>query len=799
MRSYSQKVIVAGAMLLALCVTALAQSVGTVQGTITDPTGAVVSGARVTLSSAISGYRQVVATDDRGFYKFNNVPYSQFTVHTEVAGFEHQDTKGELRSNIPLIVNLRLQLARAEQNVTVSEDAALLETTSSATHHDIDYLEIQKLPQAPAGRGMAAVVQSVPGVVQDDNGRMHARGSESQVQYVVDGIPVTEQMSATFSTALSVQNMRSTEVITGNIPAEYGDKLGAVVNVNTRSGLEMPWSGTLSTSGGSFDTGEVGGEFGGHVKNFGAFISAGTQRTRRYLDPPEIKNFNNVGGNARLFSRFDWAPNEANTLRLTLSANGTNFRVPNTLAQEQAGQRIRQELRDDSEALGWNHIFGPHTVSDVVVYRRSASARLMDPALTGFPYHAVQARRQRHEGLRASVSHEWRKHSFKAGVEAKRIPLYEHFTVATTDPDILADPENPAYVFTLATPFVFNEQRTGTLASWFVQDHIKLFENLTVDVGLRYDHYDIVLSEDAWSPRVGLAYHIKRTGTVVRASFNKLFQTPPTENLLLSSSMEAAALSPLASNTLRAVPPERQNAYEVGVQQQVGKYVRLDVSRYVKTIQNFSDKDQFLETGVIFPIAIARGDVRGTELRLDLINVNGWSAFVSYANSKSNGTTPLVGGLFLGEAESELLVPGIQFPNDHDQRNTGQFGVTYTHRSSAWASVTGRYDSGVPTDFDPETLDSLDPKIREQLDPVRGRVKPRAIFDLAAGYDLFRETPLPVSVQFSVNNLFDKFYLFNYQSVFSGTHIGRPREIMARLIFHFGTPRTHGTAVAGHN
>ncbi len=789
---------VAAIIVAAVCVAAWAQNVGTVQGTISDPTGAVIPGATVTVTSAISGYRQSVTTDAEGFYKIGNVPYSQFALHAEASGFQHQDSRGELRSNVPLIINLRLPVALAEQKVTVTEDAPLLETTSSATHHDLDYREIQKLPQAPAGRGMSAIVQSVPGVVQDDNGRVHARGTESQVQYVVDGIPVTEQMSATFATSLSVQNMRSTEVITGNIPAEYGDKLGAVVNVNTRSGLEMPWSGNLSLGGGSFDTGDIGAEFGGHLKNFGVFVSTGATRSRRYLDPPDTRNFNNTGGSARLFTRFDWAPTATDTFRLTLSTNGTNFRIPNTFEQQLLGQRQRQELRDDSESLGWSHIFGTKTVADVVLYRRSSSARLLDPNVTGFPYYAVQARRQRNEGLRASISHEVGRHSLKFGVEGKRIPLSENFTVAATDPAILNDPADPAHVFTLATPFAFNQKKTGKLVSWFAQDHLNLLEGLTVDAGLRYDHYNIVVQDDAWSPRIGIAYHVKGTRTVLRASYNRLFQTPPTENLLLSSSPQGALFSPLASSTLRAVPPERQNFYEVGAQQQIGKYIRLDVSRYVKNIRNFSDKDQFLQSGIIFPIAIARGDVRGTELRLDLINVNGWSAFVSYANSKSNGTTPLVGGLFLGEANSELLLPGIQFPNDHDQRNTGQFGVTYTHRSSAWASLTGRYDSGVPTDFDPATYDLLDPRIREQLDPIRGRVKPRAIFDITGGYELFRESRAPVSLQLSVNNLFDRFYLFNYESVFSGTHIGRPREISARLVFHFAGTGRHGLS-AGHD
>jgi hypothetical protein len=783
------------AAILFLSYIASAQQVGTVQGTVSDPTGAVIPNARVTLNSVISGYRQTQTTDGSGQFKFANVPYSQFTVHAEAKGFNHGDQTGELRSNVPLLVNLTLAVESAEQVVTVTEQAPLLETTSAGTHHDIDYEEVAKMPQAPVGRGMSTLLQSVPGMVQDDNGRTHARGSESQVQYVVDGVPITEQMSATFATAISTANMRTTEVITGNVPAEYGDKVGAVVNVNTRSGLEMPWTGTISLSGGSFDMGDIGGDFGGHVGKLGVFVSAGGTRSRRYLDPPSIENFNNLGGTGRIFTRFDWAPTENNNFRLSLSSNGTNFHIANRPEQELLGQNQRQELRDDSESLGWNHVFNPTTVSDVVLYRRSSGARLMDPALTGFPFYAQQNRRQRMEGVRASVSKEVKANSIKVGGEFKRIPLSENFTVAATDPAILDDPSNPVHVFTLANPFVFNQKRAGTLASWFAQDRVRLFGNLTVDLGVRYDRYDIVVSDDAWSPRVGLAYFIKPTGTVLRASYNRLFQTPPTENLLLSSAPEAAALSPLAKGD--PVPPERQNYYESGVQQQIGRYLRLDVSHYVKNIQNFSDKDQFLETGIIFPIAIAHGDARGTEFRLDLASVKGFTGFVSYANSKSNGTTPLVGGIFLGEVGSDLLTPGIQFPNDHDQRNTGQFNVTYTSPRSAWIGFGGRYDSGVPTDVDPAELPFLDTRIVESLDAERGRIKPRAIFDISAGYDLFRESKTPMSLQVSVNNVFDSFYLFNFASVFSGTHIGRPREIVGRIVFRFRSEKPNGGGTHG--
>lgn len=782
--------------ILAVFSLAFAQSVGTVQGTVTDPTGAVIPNATVTIDSAISGYSQTTHTDNNGFYRFNNVPYQVFTVHAEAKGFSHSDSRGELRSNVPLMANFQLQVEQGTQDVTVTEEAPLLETTSASTHHDLDYIQLQKSPVIGTGRGVEALVQTAPGVVQDDNGRMHPRGSESQVQYVVDGVPITENLSAAFSSSLDASSLRSAEVITGNVPAEYGSKLGAVITVNTKSGLEMPWSGSIALGGASFDSSDIGGEFGGHTQTFGVYLNSSASMSDRYLDPPEIQNFHNHGGNARLFGKFDWNLGAKDMLHVNLSANGSNVDVPNRLDQELAGQSEKQQLRDDSQSITWNHVLNDQTVTDLVLYRRSNTARLLDPGFTAVPFFATQARRQRNEGVRANLSYSPPRNTLKVGIQYNRTPLRESFTIAATDPAILSDPFNPASVFPLSAPFQFRDRRTGQEFAAYVQDRITVFEGFTADAGIRFDHYDIVSSADEWSPRVGLAYHLKRSGTVFRGSFNRLFQTPPTENLLLSSSNAGAVFSPIGSLTgVRAVPPEKTNYYEYGLQQQIGRFLRLDLARYVKNIRNFSDKDQLLDTPIIFPVAIARGDIRGFEARLDLVPFHGFTGYLSYANSRATATTPIVGGLFLDEASSALLVPGNQFAADHDQRNTGAFGVTYSHKA-AWLNFSGRHDSGVPADVDPAIVPTLDPIIASHLDTVRGRVKPRTIFDVATGVDLWKEKTIPISLQFSVSNVADTFYLYNFESVFSGTHIGRPREFAGRVVFHI-KGRTKPSAASG--
>src|SRR6185436_18723061 len=280
-------------------------------------------------------------------------------------------------------------------------------------------------------------------------------------------------------------------------------------------------------------------------------------------------------------------------------------------------------------------------------------------------------------GVIGSLSNAIHGHTLKGGVQFTRTPVREDFSFYSTDPTAFAPIEdengtifpNPVLLFTASNPFVFRDKRTGRMGSVFVQDRFSPFKNLTLDAGIRFDDYKLLISDHGFSPRIGIAYLIPRSQTVLRLSYNRLFQPPPAENLLLASSVDAARLSPLAVTSgvtaVKPILPDREHVFEAGVQQQLSKFARLSVSAYNKQIRNFSDKDQFFDTGIIFPISIFAGRVNGIEARIDTADWRGLSGYASYANSRSFGITPINGGLFLGEAVDTLENPGLRFPNDH--------------------------------------------------------------------------------------------------------------------------------------
>jgi outer membrane receptor protein involved in Fe transport len=776
--------------------------IGSVTGVVKDPGGALVPNAQITITQPVTGYRQTTQTDAQGSFKLVNLPFNTYKVRAEANGFQPAETSIDLETTIPLNVELSLSLEQTTAAITITTgDTAMLEPDRTSSDTDIAQTILERPVGAAPSRAIESIVASTPGFVTDDNGRMHPRGSESQVQYVVDGVPITDNLSAIFSTSLDARTLRTVEVLTGGIPAEFGDKLAGVINVNTRSGLEGPTQGGISFSGGSFSTGETAVDFSTHTKKLGFLMNLSASTSQRYLDPPTIDNFHNFGRTAKGFFRLDYQFDANNSLRGVFNFGGSNFEVPNRLNQEIADQDQKQRLRDNSQNISFQHIFSPNTVAQFSFFHRQNNAQLISNTLST-PVVANQDRTLQNYGGIGSLSLTRGSHNLKLGGQFTITPVDEHFSFYPTTPfSDLVDDEgnvfpNPVNNFNVANPFVFDQSKTGRTFSAYVQDRFTVFKNFTADLGVRYDNYKLLISEQALSPRLALAYFIPKTKTTLRASYNRLFQPPPAENLLLASSSAAAALSPIAVlqgiTTVNPILPDKQNAFEAGAQQLLSNVFRLNLTVYQKRIENFSDKDQFFETGVIFPIAISSGRVTGEEVRLESTDIHGFHTFVSYANSRAFGVTPITGGLFLGEDPQDLFLHGLKFANDHDQRNEAQFQVSYNHRPSGlYASFSGRYDSGVPVDVEPGTTladfvaQGFDPRLFDKIDFQRGRVRPRTILDFSVGADLMQKERVSMNVQFDVQNLTNELFLYNFESVFSGTHVGYPRLFSGRLSLRF--------------
>ncbi|HEV7858013.1 MAG TPA: TonB-dependent receptor, partial [Pyrinomonadaceae bacterium] len=318
MKNLTLRLWIALFILFGLSAAGRAQSnAGIIRGTITDQAGAVVPGARVRLTNPLTGYSQEATTNREGSYQLIDVPFNNYTLAVEATGFERVVREVGIASNLVRQLNLQLGVAAVKQSVNVESDAReLLDRDKTTPSVVIDRNRINTFPTAQPSRSTEQLITTAPGWTLDANGRMHARGIEYQVQYNIDGVPVTDTIASTFASSPDPRNFRSVEVTTANVPAEYGNKLAGIIAINTRSGLEIPKSGSVTVSGGSFNTLEGAFDAGGHTEKFGYLLSAAATRTDRFLDPPALENFHNRGRSAKGFFKLDYTPDQNNILRL---------------------------------------------------------------------------------------------------------------------------------------------------------------------------------------------------------------------------------------------------------------------------------------------------------------------------------------------------------------------------------------------------------------------------------------------------------------------------------------------------
>ena len=739
------------------------------------------------MQNPLSGRQNRTRSDDQGQFQFENMPYGAYVIRASADGFSPATTELDIRSNVTVRVSLQLAVAATRLDTTVKA-LDVLRRETPRTEVVIDENVIKLAPTVVRRDQLQALVSTTPGWNTENDGLMHIRGVDDGTLYVVGGVPMPDRVDGLFAGSFNTDAITSLDIITGNIPAEFGDRSGAVVLIQPKSGLDLPLAGTLSLGAGSFDSRDVSATVGTGTRKWGLFFAGSAHDSDRFLDPVDPRNFNNDGGDVSLDLRADWLATENDIIRLAGTLQGANFRVPNNEDQEEAGQRQRQKVRHDQESIFWQHNWSPNTLGDIAYFRNFFRSELIGSPLDT-PLTATQNRHQTRQGMLASLTHATRGHTIKAGTEISRVSIAEFFGFAITDPDAAEEAgiSDAALAFTPDSPFAFSDHVGRWTQAVYAQDDFSPFRNLTISAGLRYDHSDLLVSDQQWSPRIGAIYYLPKTRTGLRASFNRLYMPPQIENLLIASSQQARDLSPFAGSGGGAdIFPEKLSSWEVGFSQELPWSTRLNVAYWWRRFRNIDDPNVLLGTTIIFPNSVARAKAKGLDVRLDVPFRNGFSAYVSYTNNQIVEIGPINGGLFLDDDFIEIG-PGTRFTPDHDQRNVASFALTYMGRKyGMWTSFTGRFESGVPMelpDLDRDELRQLPGA--ELVNFNTGRVKPWYVFGWSGGMNLLQKDRFILGAQLDIQNLADRPFAFNWGNPFSGTHFGYPRLIAGSLKFSF--------------
>jgi hypothetical protein len=697
---------------------------GTIQGTVTDPSGAVVAGAEVTINNPVSGYSQSTKSGSDGAFRLTNLPPNQYHLQITLAGFQTFQQDVAVRTQVPIQVNASLALAGSSETVNVEASADVLENVPSA-HMDADQTLLSKLPIASSGQGLSdAITLTSGGVVADSNGFFHPQGDHGETTYVVDGQPISDQQNKTFSTQLPPNAFQSLELVSSAPNAEYGDKTGLIVNTVTRSGLGQKPTASLDTYYGSFGTFGEDATFGIGGPKWGNFLVVDSNRSGRFLDSPEFTPFHDKGNSESIFDRIDFQLTNRDSLHLNLFGARNWFQIPNSYGQ--LSQDQRQLAKTLSFGLGYQHTFNPRTLLTFDPFVRQDRVDYY-PSRDPFddtPATVSQGRHLTNWGTRADISYANGTQNIKFGTELMQTRLVENFGLGLTDPFF-----NPVCLTATGTPLAlptvtnpsacsglgyvanpnlspglipFDLTRGGSLFHFhgranineqavYVQDQMT-FKSLSVNVGLRFDNYDGLSHDQLAQPRAGFSYMFKKTGTVIRGSYSRSMETPYNENLVLSSTTGSGGL---ASNVFgafgsAALRPGHRNRYDLGLQQAVKKYVQIDGEYFWKYTKNAFDFDTLFNTSIAFPIEWRQSKIDGVSVRVSTSNLHGFQAYTTVGHTRARFFGPETGGLVFN---SPLDVGAFRI--DHDQAFQQTTFLRYQYKKDGpWATFTWRFDSG---------------------------------------------------------------------------------------------------------
>jgi hypothetical protein len=697
-------------------------SSGSVQGQITDPTGAVIPGATVDISNPVSGYHQSTQSDDTGHYSILNVPFNNYHLTATRPGFATVAKDINVRTSVPVVNNVSLAIKGSEEVVNVEESSDLVENEPSA-HTDVDRNLYAKLPTESVNAPLSSLVTlSSPGIVSDANGLFHPLGEHADSSFSVDGQPITDQQSRIFSNQLPVNAVESMEIINGVVPAEYGDKPSLIIRTTTRSGLNSSLHGSASSSYGSFGTEDGSLALGFGNKRFGEFISLDSVNSGRYLDTPEFTPIHAHGNAQNLFNRFDYQPSQANSLHLNLGSSRSWFQTPNQFDQQALGQDQRAKILSYNASLIWTHLFSNSTLLSVNPYLRQDQFHYYPSA---DPFHdqtatLAQTRRLQNAGLRTDLSYAKGIHNVKGGLELYHTFLTEGFATGLTDPTFnpvcldstgapitgpaVVDPgctsasqmSNPNFVPGLlpldltrgGSLFKFHGHTDVKQFAGYLQDSIS-WRNWTFLLGLRAETYHALTSRSQIQPRAGVSYLLKPTSTVFRAGYARLMPTPYNENLVISS----AAAGILGSAGDFRIRPADRDQFNIGFEQSFRKLLVVNAEYSWKFTRGDYDFDVLFNTPVYFPIQWQKSKIDGFAIKLSVPERHGFSAYSVLGHTRSRFFGPETGGLFFNDQD---VTTASVFRIDHDQAFQQTTHLQYQPKSHGpWLAFNWRYESGL--------------------------------------------------------------------------------------------------------
>ena len=738
-------------VLLALCGAAASYATifGSVRGIVHDPQHRPIHGATITLKAKLSDWKQTATTNDDGEFAINAVPIGDYSLTVTADGFQNAAQEISVISGSAPVLHFPMNLATANQSVTVTEEPLTAVPDSVTPTSVVNRLDIQNTPGADRTNSLAMITDYVPGAYFTHD-QLHVRGGH-QVSWLVDGVPVPNtNIASNVGPQFDPKDVDYLEVQRGSYDAEYGDRTYGVFNVLPRTGFERNNQCEMVTSFGNFLQTNDAVNCGSHTDRFAYYASLNGNRSDLGLETPVGQIIHDAENGYGGFGTLIFNVNATNQLRLVTSLRKDYYQIPNAPGDTLADG---EHEADTFVNFSWVHTFPKNWLLTISPLFHFNSANY-NSSPNDSPTSTTDNRGSTYVGGQATIAGVVARNNISAGFYGFWQRDNQCFGVTFND----GKNANCSVGNMLPQPdFQDREIVSGHLSEIFIEDKIQLTSWLNVNGGIRESFFAGSISENAASPRVGVAITVPRLRWVFRGFYGKFYQAPP----LITAS--GPLLQFVTANSLGFIPlhGERDTEYQFGVSIPYRGW-SVDVDSFRTHAANFFDHNNVGDSNIFFPLTINEGLIRGWELTVRSPRL--WhrgQVHVAYSNQIAYGAGAINGGL------TDFSPPSGFFLLDHDQRNTLNAGFDVSLPWRTFASTNVYYGSG----FTNGGAGPGDP------DHLPGHTT----FDVTAGKEFGERFSLSVTAL----NVANRHLLIDNSLTFGGVHYNNPREIYGQLRWRF--------------
>ena len=762
-----QRFLLAAALLLAASLPAIATVFATIHGVVHDPEHRPIAAATVTLAAADSSFVLHATTNSEGEFNLPEAPIGVYRIEVSAAGFENVTQSISLVSGTNPILHIALPVAASTQTVVVrgsdnSDVAADSVTPTTLVTREM----IEETPGASRTTGMEMITDYVPGAYMTHD-MLHMRGGH-QTSWLIDGVSIPNtKIASNVGPQIDPKDIDTLETQRGSYAADVGDRTYGVFNVLPRNGFEFNRDGELLLYGGNLGTGEAQLSMGDHSTRTAWYASLNGSRSGYGLATPVAQIFHDATNSQSVFASVIRNQTPKDQIRVDAQYRQDYFQIPYDPDPSDYectsdyycsyGLRDGQTERDQFAILNWVHTFSPGALVSVAPFYHFNQSDY-DSKSADLPVATTWHQDSNYAGAQVDAHLDKGWNSLSSGLYSFAQHENDLFGVAINDGSAPSQPNTAS-------------NADAGLVEFYLDDHVRLGQYITLLGGERFSIYRAGLNESAIYPRVGAAVRVPRLNWVLRGFYGHFFQPAPIQTVS-SSVLNYAGHLPGGENTFTPLPSERDEEHQFGIEIPYRGWA-LNVDTFKNRVNNFLDHSNLGESNMYFPIAVDGALVRAWEMTLRSPALGRLGGFhLSYSNQIAEQRGNIIGGFTCTIATDPACDLGPDYtPVDHDQRHTLNAGFTANLPLRTWFASNAYYGSGFTNGL-----------AGANVGPYNGQYLPvHTTFDLSAGH-AFGEN---WRVAANVLNVTNHRVLLDNSITIGGFHYNDPRMFSAELRYRF--------------